>query len=77
MILLGGWVFGNTNFSEKGLFVYLSSILENAIQQKHPPHWRNPVTNTDGYIMPVITMSPRVSVFQNGTLFFNLDDKPM
>jgi len=33
-ILLGSWVFGNTNFTEKGLFVYMSSILENAIHQE-------------------------------------------
>jgi hypothetical protein len=30
-ILLGDWLFGNTNFTEEGLFVYLSSFLENAI----------------------------------------------
>jgi len=31
LILLGFWLFGHTNFTEKGLFVYLSSFLENAI----------------------------------------------
>jgi len=33
LILLGFWLFGHTNFTEKGLFVYLSSFLENAIAQ--------------------------------------------
>jgi hypothetical protein len=31
LILLGYWLFGDTNCTEEGLFVYLSSFLENAI----------------------------------------------